>query len=185
MDDPWETAILGRLWTIQIGIIIRESLVDNIGNHRQTWRSPLFATIYDSLNFGNVLLLFLLLLMLHYLMVLYEFRNMPPGPRLTSLPVLGNVFSLNSKAEKLTDAFKSLKEKCGRIFSMKLGSYKFVMASTPEAVNEMLVKNLLITLVDHRRGKDIIVGNYGPEWKFQRKTIHYSLAPVPLGYSSH
>ena len=32
---------------------------------------------------------------------------MPPGPRLTTLPVLGNVFSLDfSKMEKLTDAFQ-------------------------------------------------------------------------------
>ena len=66
----------------------------------------LFATIYDSLSFGNVLLLLLLLLMLHYLMLLYEFRNMPPGPRFTALPILGNAFSLDSKAEKLTDTFK-------------------------------------------------------------------------------
>ena len=32
---------------------------------------------------------------------------MPPGPRVTTLPVLGNVFSLDfSKMEKLTDAFQ-------------------------------------------------------------------------------
>ena len=49
-----------------------------------------------------------MLLMLHYLMVLYDFRNMPPGPRLTILPVLGNVFSLDSKVEKLGDAFQRL-----------------------------------------------------------------------------
>ena len=67
---------------------------------------PEFATIYSCLSIGNVLLLLLVLLMLHYLMVLYEFRDMPPGPRLTTLPVLGNVLSLNSKAEKLSDAFQ-------------------------------------------------------------------------------
>ena len=33
----------------------------------------------------------------------------------------------------------SLRESYGSVFSLKLGSYKFVMASTPEAVNEMLV----------------------------------------------
>ena len=38
-----------------------------------------FATIYDSLNFGNVLFLFITLLFLHDLM-LYEYRNTPPGP---------------------------------------------------------------------------------------------------------
>ena len=64
------------------------------------------AAIYESLSFGNVLLLLLLLLLLHYLMVLYEFRNMPPGPRLTTLPVVGNIFSLDLKAGKLTDAFE-------------------------------------------------------------------------------
>ena len=63
------------------------------------------AEIVESLTFGNVLLLLLLLLLLHYLMVVYEFRNMPPGPRLTTLPVVGNIFSLDLKAEKLTDAF--------------------------------------------------------------------------------
>ena len=66
----------------------------------------LFDTIFTSLTVGNVLLLLLMLLMLHYLMVLYEFRGMPPGPRLTTLPVLGNVFSLDSKVEKLGDAFR-------------------------------------------------------------------------------
>ena len=36
--------------------------------------------------------------------------------------------------------FYSLKENYGRVFSLKMGSYKFVMASTPEAVKEMLVQ---------------------------------------------
>ena len=36
--------------------------------------------------------------------------------------------------------FHSLKIKYGGVFSMKFGSYKFVMASTPEAVREMLLK---------------------------------------------
>lgn len=34
----------------------------------------------------------------------------------------------------------SLEEIYGRVFSLKLGSHKCVIASTPEAVNEMLVK---------------------------------------------
>ena len=68
--------------------------------------ASLFATVYDSLSFSNVLLVLLLLLLLHYLMVLHDFRNMPPGPRLTTVPVLGNAFSLDFKAEKLTDVFR-------------------------------------------------------------------------------
>ena len=68
--------------------------------------SSVFAVIHDSLSLGNVFLLSLLVFLLHHLMVLYEFRNMPPGPRLSSLPVLGNIFSLEVNAEKLTDAFR-------------------------------------------------------------------------------
>lgn len=34
----------------------------------------------------------------------------------------------------------SLRENYGRVLSLKLGSYKFVMASNPEAIKEMLVK---------------------------------------------
>ena len=68
--------------------------------------TSLLATVYNSLSFGNVLLLLLLLFLLHYMMVVYEFRNMPPGPRLTTLPVLGNIFSLDSRAEKLPEVFQ-------------------------------------------------------------------------------
>ena len=64
------------------------------------------ATIYSFLSLGNFLLLLLLLAILHYLMILYEFRSMPPGPRLTSLPVLGNVLSLDFKAKDLNEAFQ-------------------------------------------------------------------------------
>ena len=38
------------------------------------------------------------------------------------------------------DLFYSLRKNYGRVFSLKLGSYKVVMASTPEAVKEVLVK---------------------------------------------
>ena len=68
--------------------------------------SPVLATIYDSLSLGNVFLLLLLFFLLHYLIVLYEFRNMPPGPRLSSLPVLGNIFSLDLNADRMPDTFK-------------------------------------------------------------------------------
>ena len=73
---------------------------------------PVFATIFNCVSLQNALVLFFLLLMFHYLMVFYEFRNMPPGPRLTVLPVLGNVFSLNVRAEKVTDVFRRSVKLC-------------------------------------------------------------------------
>lgn len=68
--------------------------------------ASLIASVYNYLSLGNVFLLLLLLFVLHYLMVLYEFRNMPPGPRLTTLPVLGNIFSLDHKAERFPETFR-------------------------------------------------------------------------------
>ena len=68
--------------------------------------ASLIASVYNYLSLGNVFLLLLLLFLLHYLMVLYEFRNMPPGPRLTNLPVLGNMFSLDHKAERFPETFR-------------------------------------------------------------------------------
>lgn len=109
---------------------------------------------------------------------------MPPGPRFTTLPVLGNVLSLDLRAEKATEAFQSLRKKYGRVFSLKIGSYKVVMASTPEAIREMLVTKS--TDYAGRRqayslhegslgGKDIVFGNYGPAWKFHRKLFTTAL----------
>ncbi|CAH3154020.1 unnamed protein product [Porites evermanni] len=95
--------------------------------------------IYRFTSLGNVFLLLPLLFLLHYLMVLYEFRNMPPGPRFTALPVLGNIFSLKFRADKLSDRFRSLRQNYGGVSSLRIGSHKLVMASTPEAVKEILV----------------------------------------------
>ena len=67
--------------------------------------SSLLGMIYE-LSLGNIFLLLLLLFLLHYLMVLYEFRNMPPGPRFTTLPVLGNIFSLDLDAETVPETFR-------------------------------------------------------------------------------
>ena len=56
----------------------------------------------------NIVLVFVFLLILNQLIELYEFRNMPPGPRLTSLPFIGNLLSFDSLApgESFMDATK-------------------------------------------------------------------------------
>ncbi|KAL9969844.1 hypothetical protein ACROYT_G022112 [Oculina patagonica] len=67
------------------------------------------------------------------------------------------------------------------------------MASTPEAVNEMLVKKsadyagrpqTYAFYTQSLGGKSIILGNYGPEWKFQRKlftaALRQYLSDIPL-----
>ena len=44
---------------------------------------------------GNIFLAIVFLLILNQLVELYQFRNIPPGPRLTSLPFVGNLLSFD------------------------------------------------------------------------------------------
>jgi len=55
---------------------------------------------------GNIFLAVVFLLILNQLIELYQFRSMPPGPRLTSLPFIGNLLSF--------DAGESLREATAR-----------------------------------------------------------------------
>ena len=54
--------------------------------------------LWEYLTFGNIVLALVFLLMLNQLIELYQFRYMPPGPRLTSLPFIGNLLSFDSVA---------------------------------------------------------------------------------------
>ena len=45
---------------------------------------------------GNIFLAIVSFLILNQLIELYQFRNMPPGPRLTSLPFIGNLLSFDA-----------------------------------------------------------------------------------------
>ena len=49
----------------------------------------------EYITFGNIFLFLVFLLILNQLIELYEFRNMPPGPRFTSLPFIGNILSFD------------------------------------------------------------------------------------------
>ena len=56
--------------------------------------------LWGLLTLGNVLLSVLFLLLLHYLVEFYQFRGMPPGPRLYSIPFFGNFLSFDDGAGK-------------------------------------------------------------------------------------
>ena len=57
----------------------------------------------EYLTLGNIFLAIVFLLILNQLIELYQFRNMPPGPRLTSLPFIGNLLSFDA-GESLREA---------------------------------------------------------------------------------
>jgi len=126
---------------------------------------------------GNIFLAIPFLLILNHLIELYQFRNMPPGPHLTSLPFIGNLLSFDA-GESLREATASVRKKYGTVYSMKVGSFKLVVAEDADSVKEALVKRSAdyagrppfhSYLISSLGGKNIAFGNYGPGWRFHRK----------------
>ena len=62
------------------------------------------AFVMESSSLGNILLVLLLAFIVYLLIDLYQFRSMPPGPRFTNLPLIGNLFSFNFDGEIFQDA---------------------------------------------------------------------------------
>ena len=58
--------------------------------------SKMELSLSEYLSLGNIFLAIVFLLIVNQLIELYQFRNMPPGPRLTSLPFIGNLLSFDS-----------------------------------------------------------------------------------------
>ena len=68
------------------------------------WVPKMELAVSEYFTVGNIFLAIVFLLILNQLVELYQFRNMPPGPRLTSLPFVGNLLSFASpKGAKQTE----------------------------------------------------------------------------------
>lgn len=51
--------------------------------------------VLEQVTVANTLLVFIVIVFLHQLWVIYDMWNMPPGPRLTSIPFVGNLLSFD------------------------------------------------------------------------------------------
>ena len=60
--------------------------------------------ITEYLTAGNVVLVIVCALLLHFIYEFYQFRDMPPGPRFTNLPFIGNLLSFDLKADDFPEA---------------------------------------------------------------------------------
>ena len=60
------------------------------------YKMEMFEDLFEYCTLGNIFLAVIFMLILNQLIELYQFRNMPPGPRLTSLPLIGNLLSFDS-----------------------------------------------------------------------------------------
>ena len=74
---------------------------------------------------GNILIAVIFTLIFNLLIELYQFRNMPPGPRLTTLPFIGNFLSFDS-GESLREATARFVYKSSSLHST---SYHFLVVT--------------------------------------------------------
>ncbi|XP_032241688.2 steroid 17-alpha-hydroxylase/17,20 lyase [Nematostella vectensis] len=150
-------------------------------------------SLCEYVSIGNVVLLLLCMIIGNFLWSLYDFRGMPPGPRATRAPIIGNLLSFDRGAGDLRNMTNSLRKHYGGIFALQVGSWRMVFAGSPDAVREVLVKRSADYAgrppfhsfhLETKGGKDIAVGNYGPAWRMHRKlfttSLRYYLHNVPL-----
>ena len=64
---------------------------------------------------GNAVIALISGLVLHFLYELYQFKDMPPGPRLTNLPIIGNLLSFDLKADDFPSAISRYSENFFRL----------------------------------------------------------------------
>lgn len=64
--------------------------------------------LWNYVTVGNAILAVLFLYLLNLAIVLYEFRGMPPGPILYSIPVIGNILSMGTKGVSLREKTQRL-----------------------------------------------------------------------------
>lgn len=82
-------------------INIRNSFVVQLAVLAKFWK---MASVTEYLSFGNVFIALLLAFIIYQLIDFYQFRGMPPGPRSTNLPLIGNLFSFDFDATTFQDA---------------------------------------------------------------------------------
>ncbi|XP_030058682.1 steroid 17-alpha-hydroxylase/17,20 lyase [Microcaecilia unicolor] len=116
-----------------------------------------------------------------------RFTRKPAGVKyptsLPSLPFIGSLLFLRN--QKLPHVFfKSLQEKYGSLYSLKMGSQYTVIVNNHKHAKEVLLKKgkifagrprAVTTDILTRDGKDIAFGTYSSSWKFHRKLVHSAL----------
>ncbi|XP_001635335.2 steroid 17-alpha-hydroxylase/17,20 lyase [Nematostella vectensis] len=153
----------------------------------------LLSSLTQLLTLSNVFLFVLFALLLNFVLGLYEFRGMPPGPRYTRLPVIGNFMNFDYREEDLRNMTKSLRRAYGGVFAVQAGSFRMVFVTTPKAVKEVLVTRSadyagrppFYSFIDSSLGgKGLALGNYGPAWRLHRKlftsSLRQYLSDIPL-----
>ncbi|XP_066569719.1 cytochrome P450 2C55 isoform X1 [Amia ocellicauda] len=134
---------------------------------------------------GSLFLLWAGLLLLYFLLKTRRPKNFPPGPQ--PFPIFGNLLQLNLK-NPIKD-FEKLSKCYGKVYSIYFGGRPAVLLHGLQAVKEALMtrgvefagrpQGLLINHATENKG--VIIVNYGPTWKEQRRFALTTLRNFGLG----
>ncbi|XP_066297774.1 cytochrome P450 1A1-like [Branchiostoma lanceolatum] len=127
------------------------------------------------------------LVLVSWVLDIIKRRRMPPGPFFW--PIIGNLFLFGGQFY-LT--FLELGKKYGDVFSLKLGMRDVVVLNSLEVIREALVKKgndfagrthtATGDLLSEGR-KDIVMGDFTPTWKLQRKLFHSAIRAYATGHA--
>ncbi|KAH9489773.1 Cytochrome P450 2H2 [Bulinus truncatus] len=118
---------------------------------------------------------------------------MPPGP--IALPYIGNLLTLATAGSNPSDIFMKMKEKYGDIYSLRIGSTRFVVLSDHNLVKEAFIKqadifshrpydNMYMIKVNIQHlGAGLILSS-GQVWKELRKITSTALRDFGVGKKS-
>ncbi|XP_066569712.1 cytochrome P450 2C5-like [Amia ocellicauda] len=134
---------------------------------------------------GSLFLLWAGVLLLYFLWKTRRPKNFPPGPQ--PFPIFGNLLQLNLK-NPMKD-FEKLSERYGKVYSVYFGGRPAVLLHGLQAVKEALMtrgvefagrpQGLLVNHVSENKG--LVIVNYGPSWKEQRRFALTTLRNFGLG----
>ncbi|XP_038061784.1 cytochrome P450 2U1-like isoform X2 [Patiria miniata] len=106
--------------------------------------------------------------------------NFPPGP--FALPLLGNVTSFLSKTA--LEVMCDLHKQYGDVFSLRFGAFNLIVLNNIQVVREALVTKAVefagrpmsysVEIITEGY-KDIVLSDYGPQWRYQRKLGHTAI----------
>lgn len=111
--------------------------------------------------------------------------NLPPGP--WTLPLIGSAHHLVSWSESVHSVIGKLAREHGPVMQLWLGEVPTVVASSPEAAQEILRDHDLIFADRHLTsttaaitfgGTDVVMAQYGERWRHLRKLLTQELLTV-------
>ncbi|XP_069069008.1 cytochrome P450 2J4-like isoform X2 [Pleurodeles waltl] len=134
-----------------------------------------------------LLVLFLTILIAHYLKLQWSRRQYPPGP--TPLPIIGNLWTLGFVLRQ--ESLMQLGETYGKIFTLWIGQKPVIVLNGCQAIRDALISHSEelagrpTTPAFHElsKGKGVIFSS-GLNWKQQRRFSLMSLRNLGLGKKS-